>query len=261
MKHRPGPLVTTLAMTVLGGTLSSAANAASDLYQQPNKEETVGLMSGALIGAAAGGPPGAVVGAALGIFIGDSWITKREYREIEAAWISVKLDATQAKAELAALQLKNQSAKDELARLRDAPTQVLPTFLNSPSEANPFSKSEISLHFRTGSSTVEPHYRPQLTAMASIADQLTTGAIEIYGYADRNGDADANLRLSEIRAASVKSFIEDLGLESAGITTVGYGESRPLHDTQSLETDFFDRRVIVRLIDNSQQFLTESKEE
>ena len=50
-------------------------------------------MSGALIGAAAGGPPGAVIGAALGIFVGDGWITKREYRDIEAAWISLQLEA------------------------------------------------------------------------------------------------------------------------------------------------------------------------
>ncbi len=261
MKHRSGPLVTALAMTVLAGTLSSAANAASDRYQSTNKEEAVGLMSGALIGAAAGGPPGAVVGAALGVFIGDSWITKREYREIEAAWISLQLKAEQAKDELAALQRKNQSANDELARLRNATARVLPTFLNSPFEASPFSNSVISLHFRTGSSVVEPHYRSQLSAMAKIADQLPTGAIEIYGYADRNGDADANQRLSETRAASVKSFIESLGHDSAGITTIAYGESRPLHDTQSMDTDFFDRRVIVRLIDNSQQLLTDSKED
>lgn len=261
MKHRLGPLVATLAMTVLVGTLSGAAKAASDRFQQPNQEETVGLLSGALIGAAAGGPPGAVIGAALGIFIGDSWITKREYREIETALISVQVKAEQTKAKLAALQLKNQSASDELTRLRDAPAQVLTTLLDSPSKANPFSNSVISLHFRTGSSTVEPHYRPQLTAIAAIADQLPAGAIEIYGYADRSGDANANLRLSEIRAASVKSFIEGLGLDSASITTLAYGESRPIHDTQSMETDFFDRRVIVRLIDNSKQFLTNLKED
>ncbi|MEC7126821.1 MAG: DUF456 family protein, partial [Pseudomonadota bacterium] len=84
MKHHPAPLAAILAVTVLAGTLSSAANAESDRRQIPEKEETLGLMSGALIGAAAGGPPGAVIGAALGIFVGDGWITKREYRDIEA---------------------------------------------------------------------------------------------------------------------------------------------------------------------------------
>ncbi len=58
MKHHPAPLAAILAVTVLAGTLSSAANAESDRRQIPEKEETLGLMSGALIGAAAGGPPG-----------------------------------------------------------------------------------------------------------------------------------------------------------------------------------------------------------
>lgn len=247
MKHHPAPFAAVLAVTVLAGTLSSAANADSDYRLIPEKEQTVGLMSGALIGAAAGGPPGAVIGAALGIFVGDSWITKREYLDIEAALISLQLEADEAQA--------------ELARLRNAPAQVLPAFLSSSPDADLFNDSSISLHFRTGSSTVEAHYQAQLTTLAAIAEQLPTGALEISGYADRNGNADANLRLSESRTASVKSFIEGLGLDSEVITAVAYGESRPLHDTQSVETDFFDRRVIVRLVDTSQKWLTDSSED
>ena len=97
--------------------------------------------------------------------------------------------------------------------------------------------------------------------MIELAQQLPTGAIEITGYADRNGDADANLRLSQARTASVKSFIERLGVDDATITTVAHGETQPLHATQSVETDFFDRRVIVRLTDTSQQMLTDSRED
>ena len=233
MKHHPATLTAILAMTVLAGTLSFAANAESDRRQSPEKEETVGLMSGALIGAAAGGPPGAVIGAALGIFVGDGWITKRENREAQA----------------------------KLARLRDAPAQVLPAFLSSSPDAGLFNDSSISLHFRTGSITVGAHYQAQLTALAAIAERLPMGPVEVSGYADRNGDADANLRLSESRIANVKSFIEGSGLDSGVITTVAYGESKPLHNRQSVETDFFDRGVIVRLVDTSEQLLTGSTED
>ena len=261
MKYCPASLAAILAMSVLAGTVSSAANAESDRRQIPEKEEAVGLMSGALIGAAAGGPPGAVIGAALGIFVGDGWISKREYRDIETAWISLQLEADEARAQLASLQRENREAQAELTRRRDAPAQVLPAFLSSSPDAGLFNDSSISLHFRTGSSTVEAHYQAQLTALAAIAEQLPTSAIEISGYADRNGDADANLELSESRTASVKSFIERLGLNSEVITTVAYGESSPLHETQSVETDFFDRRVIVRLVDTGQQLLTDSRED
>ena len=261
MKHHPAPLAAILAMTVLAGTLSPAANAGSDRRQIPEKEETIGLMSGALIGAAAGGPPGAVIGAALGIFVGDGWITKREYRGMEEALIPLQLEADEARAQLASLQREYREAQAELARLRDVPAQVLPASLSSSPDAGLFNDSSISLHFRTGSSTLEAHYKAQLSALAAIAERLPTGAIEVSGYADRNGNADANLRLSESRAASIKSFIESLGLDSEVITTAAYGESRPLHETQSVETDFFDRRVIVRLVDTSQQLLTDSRKD
>ena len=261
MKHHPAHLAAILTATVLAGTPSSAACADSDRRQIPEKEETLGLMSGALIGAAAGGPPGAVFGAAVGIYVGDGWITKREYRDIEAGWVSLQLEADEARARLASLQRENREAQAELERLRDTPAQVLPAFLSSSPDAGLFKDSSISLHFRTGSSTVEAHYQAQLTALAAIAEQLPMGAIEISGYADRNGDADANLKLSESRTASVKPFVEGLGLDSEVITTVAYGESRPLHDTQSKETDFFDRRVIVRLVDTSQRLLTDSRED
>ena len=261
MKHYPAPLTAILALTVLAGTLSSAANAEPDRRQIPEKEEAVGMMSGALIGAAAGGPPGAVIGAALGIFVGDGWITKREYRDIEAALISLQLETHEARAQLAGLQRENREAQAELARVRVAPAQVLPAFISSSPDADLFNDSSISLHFRTGSSTLEAHYQAQLTSLTAIAERLPTGAIEVSGYADRKGDADANLRLSESRTASVKSFIEDSGLDNEVITTIAYGESRPLHDIQSVETDFFDRRVIVRLVNTREQLLTDSKED
>ena len=51
MKHHPAHLAAILAATVLAGTPSSAAIAESDRSQIPEKEETLGLMSGVLIGA------------------------------------------------------------------------------------------------------------------------------------------------------------------------------------------------------------------
>ena len=50
MKYCPASLAAILAVTVLAGTLSATANAESDRRQIPEKEETVGLMSGALVG-------------------------------------------------------------------------------------------------------------------------------------------------------------------------------------------------------------------
>ena len=263
MKKPIGLLFATLATSALATGFSATAMADDEYraHSVPQKEETVGLMSGAMIGAAAGGPPGAIVGAALGIFVGDGWITKREYRDMEADWVASQVQAQQAEAQVAQLEQEKQQALDELSRLRSAPPQVLPAFLNTAPDYSLFDNTAISIHFRTGSSTIESHYQDQLTSLIDLARQLPTAAIEITGYADRNGDTGANLRLSQSRTASVKEFVERLGIDDASISTIAHGESMPLHPNQSFETDFFDRRVIVRLTDTSQQMLTDSRED
>ena len=116
----------------------------------------------------------------------------------------------------------------------------------------------LSLNFRSGSSAIEAHYEEQLTSLIKIAEQMPTASVEITGYADRNGDPDLNLRLSRERSKSVERFLNSKGIQSSSIKTIAYGETQPLHSTQNFESDFFDRRVIVRLRDNSASMLTQT---
>jgi outer membrane protein OmpA-like peptidoglycan-associated protein len=67
-----------------------------------------------------------------------------------------------------------------------------------------------------------------------------------------------NLNLSKQRSNSVKAFFNRMGIQNSEITTVAYGETQPVQPSQSVESDFFDRRVIVRLRDPSKQMLTQS---
>ena len=257
------PIGLLFASFALAGSLSTNS-LADEKYRSvstPQTEEAAGLMSGAIIGAAAGGPPGAIIGAALGISVGGGWITRRDYRDMEAEWVASKVEAQEARQQLAKLEREKQHVLDELDRIKSAPAQVLPAFLNTAPDSSLFDNTAISIHFRTGSSSIEDHYQDQLSDLIALAQQLQTSAIEITGYADRNGDADTNLRLSQSRTASVKSFIARLGVDDAAITTVAHGETQPLHAIQSVETDFFDRRVIVRLTDTSRQLLTDSRED
>jgi peptidoglycan-associated lipoprotein len=76
------------------------------------------------------------------------------------------------------------------------------------------------------------------------------------GYADRNGEAQANLKLSKQRTDAVRVFFNTLGISNSDITTIAYGETKPVDVSQSVETDFFDRKVVVRLLDNNDQLVT-----
>ena len=52
--------------------------------------------------------------------------------------------------------------------------------------------------------------------------------ITIEGHADERGTNEYNLALGDRRAESAKSFVVDLGIEAYRISTVSYGEERPL---------------------------------
>lgn len=52
--------------------------------------------------------------------------------------------------------------------------------------------------------------------------------IIIEGHCDERGTDEYNLALGDRRAYSSKSFLLDLGIDDSRITTVSYGEERPL---------------------------------
>lgn len=246
-------LFSTLALFTVSGT--AFADSSPYRGEQVDAEEATGFISGAAIGAAAGGPPGAIVGAAIGAFIGDGWVTRNEYKDMQSEWVAMQLEVERSQQEAAALEQEKQLALQELEALRNSP-QVLPAYLDTGSQNPLFDNTTISIHFRSGSSEIENHYEDQLASLVKLAQQLPNSALEIVGYADRNGEAARNLELSWQRTNSVQQFIEQLGVEQDEINSVAYGETQPLHSNQSFETDFFDRRVLVRLIDTSQQMLT-----
>lgn len=249
---------------IFSAALVFSASAAADVrpahYDDSgiSQEETTGFLSGAAIGAAAGGPPGAIIGAAIGAFLGDGWVTRKDYSEMQQEWVAMQNQTESLQRQAATLDRERQRAVEELQQLKNSP-RVLPAFLDGGNNNTLFDNTAISVHFRSGSSVIEDHYEEQLQSLVNLAKQLPTSALEITGYADRNGNATRNLALSQERTASVKEFIGRLGVENSEITTVAYGETRPLHSSQSFETDFFDRRVIVRLVDTSKQMLTQGQ--
>ena len=240
----------------------SAGNALADTTRANYKntasiQETTGFVSGLLLGGVAGGPPGAILGGALGALFGEGRQAKAEVGDLQASLYSSRLEVAAAQQETQRLQQRYQLAQQQLENLSSKRAQLLTASLTLP--ADPCCDNTVlSLHFRTGSSSIESHYQEQLASLVDIAKQMPTASVEITGYADRNGDPDLNLRLSRERSASVKQFFNRMGIQNSSIRTIAYGETRPLQAEQNFESDFFDRRVIVRLRDASKNMLTQS---
>lgn len=254
-------MIKKLSFLVILSFCSSAAWADTSRanYDNPaSKEETTGFFSGMVLGAAVGGPPGAVVGGGIGALLGDGWNSKGRAKDLEASLYETQLQLAATQDELEIIEQEHRIAQSELDRYRNAPPQVLPAFLSTQPAITCCDNTVLSIHFRTGSSGIEEHYEEELASLANLAKQMTSAKVEITGYADRNGNANRNLSLSRQRSDSVRAFFTEQGIENSSITTVAYGETQPVHEVQSFESDFFDRRVIVRLRDTSQSMLSQS---
>ena len=70
--------------------------------------------------------------------------------------------------------------------------------------------------------------RSKLQTFASQIKELNLEAVIAVGHTDRIGTTQYNQALSERRAASVKAYLVDQGVEAAKVFTEGRGESQPV---------------------------------
>jgi outer membrane protein OmpA-like peptidoglycan-associated protein len=71
--------------------------------------------------------------------------------------------------------------------------------------------------------------------------------LTIAGFTDDVGSASENLRISRLRADSVKNALVARGIASDRITAQGFGEKDPIADNATVEGRATNRRVSVRL--------------
>lgn len=79
-----------------------------------------------------------------------------------------------------------------------------------------------------------------------VADVLAKNAkikVRIEGHTDSVGSDRYNQKLSEGRAASVRAYLIGQGIDPGRLTSVGYGEDRPIEDNGTQEGRAINRRV------------------
>ncbi len=91
----------------------------------------------------------------------------------------------------------------------------------------------ITVKFSYDSSSILDTEIPSLEAKAEWLRNNADATVTIQGHCDERGTTEYNLALGDRRAARVKSFLVNLGIDSERITTVSYGEEKPAEAGQN----------------------------
>jgi peptidoglycan-associated lipoprotein len=99
------------------------------------------------------------------------------------------------------------------------------------------------IHFEFDSIRLTPIAQEILTQKAAWLRANPGAQVTIEGHCDSRGTNEYNLALGEGRAQSAKAFLVDLGIDPSRLTTISYGEERPIDRTQTEEAWAKNRRA------------------
>ena len=84
------------------------------------------------------------------------------------------------------------------------------------------------IHFEFDRYDIRPQDAAVLKENAALLRKYPTYKVQIEGHCDERGPSEYNLALGERRANSTKKYLMSLGVAGTRISTISYGEERPL---------------------------------
>jgi outer membrane protein OmpA-like peptidoglycan-associated protein len=100
-----------------------------------------------------------------------------------------------------------------------------------------------SIYFATNRSDLQPGIRARLADIGKALASAPDRHIVIEGHTDSTGRADYNLKLSQLRAESVKAVFLANGVDPGRLETQGYGATKPVADNATPSGRGKNRRV------------------
>ena len=98
------------------------------------------------------------------------------------------------------------------------------------------------IYFDFDKSTLTPAAQDNLLRKAEWLRENPDATVTIEGHCDERGTNEYNLALGDRRAESAKAFLIDLGIDPMRLTTISYGEERPVDPRHTEEAWAKNRR-------------------
>ena len=90
------------------------------------------------------------------------------------------------------------------------------------------SKLLKGIHFDFDKYNIRPDDAEILKQNAAVLKKFPAVKIQVEGHCDERGTNEYNLALGERRASSAKKYLITLGIDERRISTISYGEEKPL---------------------------------
>jgi peptidoglycan-associated lipoprotein len=98
-----------------------------------------------------------------------------------------------------------------------------------PGTSTPSSSTSLEMiHFDYDQAAIRPDAKALLEKHAKWLQANPKARIQIEGHCDARGTNEYNLALGERRAQATKRFLTALGIDAKRLSTISYGEERPL---------------------------------
>ena len=105
------------------------------------------------------------------------------------------------------------------------------------------------LTFAAGSAAVKPEFDATLLEIARTVKEKKQAYVDVFAHTDTSGTEPVNQSLSDKRAAAVAGYLAAHGVGRARIASKGLGETSPLYNPETDETQkAANRRVEIRLL-------------
>jgi peptidoglycan-associated lipoprotein len=99
------------------------------------------------------------------------------------------------------------------------------------------------IYFEFDSSVLLPMAREVLSRKADWLRENPDASVIIEGHCDERGTNAYNIALGDRRAETAKAFLVDLGIDEVLLTTISYGEERPVDPGHNEEAWAKNRRT------------------
>ncbi|MEW5803485.1 MAG: OmpA family protein [bacterium] len=105
----------------------------------------------------------------------------------------------------------------------------------------------LQVLFTVNSEEIKSGEAQKLDELAAVFAKYPENIVVIEGHTDSDGSEEYNQKLSEKRARSVENYLRGKRINIASLSSVGYGESRPIASNYTSEGKAANRRVELKI--------------